>query len=124
MQELARRGRVDGSSFLQRTENIQPRKQKGADRSTNIHFKTIRVNSSHIFNCGYGKGYSVKEVIDTFNEILDKKISFKIGPRRDGDSKMIVANPTKFNNFFSWKPKFNNLKYILKTAYEWEKKIK
>lgn len=49
VQELARRGRVDGSSFLQRTENIQPRKQKGADRSTNIHFKTIRVNSSHIF---------------------------------------------------------------------------
>ena len=37
---------------------------------------------------------------------------------------MIVANTNKFNNFFLWKPKFNNLKYILKTAYEWEKKIK
>ena len=36
---------------------------------------------------------------------------------------MIVSNPSKFNQFFSWKPKFNNLKYILKTAYEWEKKI-
>ena len=93
-----------------------------------IHYVTckylIENNDSHIFNCGYGKGYSVKEVIDTFNEILDKKISFKIGPRRVGDSKMIVANTSKFNNFFLWKPKFNNLKYILKTAYEWEKKIK
>lgn len=93
-----------------------------------IHYVTckylIENNDSHIFNCGYGKGYSVKEVIDTFNEILDKKISFKIGPRRVGDSKMIVANTSKFNNFFLWKPKFNNLKYILKTAYEWEKNIK
>ena len=65
-----------------------------------------------------------QDVINNFNEILDKKISFKTGPRRDGDSKMVVANPEKFNNFFAWKPKFNNLKYILKTAYEWEKKIK
>ena len=93
-----------------------------------IHYVTckylIENNESHIFNCGYGKGYSIKQVIDAFNEILEKKISFKIGPRRDGDSKMIVANTSKFNNFFLWKPKFNNLKYILKTAYEWEKKIK
>jgi len=93
-----------------------------------IHFLSCKYlfdnSDSHIFNCGYGKGYSVKEVIDNFNEILDKKISFKTGPRRDGDSKMVVADPDKFNNFFSWKPKFNNLKYILKTAYEWEKKIK
>ena len=93
-----------------------------------IHFVACKYlfdnNDSHIFNCGYGKGYSVREVINNFNEILDKKISFKTGPRRDGDSKMVVADPDKFNNFFSWKPKFNNLKYILKTAYEWEKKIK
>ena len=79
---------------------------------------------SDIFNCGYGKGYSVKEVIENFNQILDKKISYEIGPRRDGDSKMIIANPEKFNKFFGWKPKFNNIKYILKTAVDWEKKIK
>ena len=57
-------------------------------------------------------------------QILDKKINFEIGPRRDGDSKMIVANSDKFNEFFSWRPKFNDIKYILKTALEWEKKIK
>ena len=79
---------------------------------------------SDIFNCGYGKGYSVKEVIENFNQILDKKISYEIGPRRDGDSKMIIANPEKFNKFFGWKPKFDNIKYILKTAVDWEKKIK
>lgn len=80
-------------------------------------------NQSNIFNCGYGKGYSVKEVIDTYNKILDKKIKSTIGPRRQGDSKMVVADPSKFNKTLNWQPKFNNLEYILKTAYEWEKKI-
>ena len=84
----------------------------------------IDSGKSGIFNCGYGKGYSVKEVIENFNQILDKKISYEIGPRRDGDSKMIIANPEKFNKFFGWKPKFDNIKYILKTAVDWEKKIK
>ena len=84
----------------------------------------IKNGKSDVFNCGYGKGYSVKEVLENFNQILDKKINFEIGPRRDGDSKMVVANSEKFNKFFSWKPKFNNIKYILKTAVDWEKKIK
>ncbi len=79
---------------------------------------------SEIFNCGYGVGYSVKQVVENFNQILDKKIDYEIGPRRDGDSKMIVANSDKFNKLFSWKPRFNNIKYILKTALEWERKIK
>jgi UDP-glucose 4-epimerase len=80
-------------------------------------------NNSNIFNCGYGKGFSVKEVIETFNKILDKKIKFKIGPRRPVDCKHVVANPSKLMKTLSWKPKYNDLKYILKTAYEWEKKL-
>ena len=84
----------------------------------------VENGKSEIFNCGYGKGYSVKEVIENFNQILNKKINFEMGPRRDGDSKMIIANPEKFEKFFAWKPKFDNIKYILKTAVDWEKKIK
>ena len=90
-----------------------------------ISGKYLLSNSkSHIFNCGYGKGYSVKEVIKKLDEILDRKINYEIGPRRQGDSAMVVANSKKFENFFSWKPKYNDLKLILKTAIEWEKKIK
>ena len=84
----------------------------------------LEKKESNIFNCGYGIGYSVKEVIDTYNQILMKKIKTKIGPRRMGDSKMIVADPNKFNKSLNWKPKFDKLDYILKTAYEWEKKLK
>jgi UDP-glucose 4-epimerase len=80
-------------------------------------------NQSNIFNCGYGKGFSVKEVIETYNKILEKKIKYKIGPKRPGDSKLVVANPEKFNKIMNWQPKFDNLEYILKTAYEWEKKL-
>jgi UDP-glucose 4-epimerase len=83
----------------------------------------IKKNKSQIFNCGYGKGYSVKEVIDAFNNILKKKIKFSVGPKRQGDCKMVIANPLKFKRKFNWKPKFNNLEYILRTSYEWEKKI-
>ena len=84
----------------------------------------IKNGKSEIFNCGYGVGYSVKQVVENFNQILDKKIDYQIGPRRDGDSKMIIANTDKFKKLFSWEPKFNNIKYILKTAVDWEKKIK
>ncbi|MDC3145827.1 UDP-glucose 4-epimerase GalE [Candidatus Pelagibacter sp.] len=79
---------------------------------------------SDLFNCGYGKGYSVKEVIQNLNEILNKKIEVKIGPRRFGDSKMIVSQVDKFKNKFSWKPKLDNLKIILNTAIQWEIKLK
>ena len=84
----------------------------------------LEKKESNIFNCGYGTGYSVKEVIDTYNKILKKKIKIKFGPRRVGDSKMVVADPNKFNKTLNWKPKYNELGYILKTAYEWEKKLK
>ena len=70
-----------------------------------------------------GKGYSVMEVVKAFSKFLNKEIKHKIGPRREGDSQMIVANVDKFDEFFSWKPKFNNLEQIIKTAFEWEKKL-
>lgn len=93
----------------------------------NIHLISAKYlykkKCSNIFNCGYGIGFSVKEVIDTFNQILDKKIKYRIGPRRPGDSQYIVANARKFKKTFKWKPQFNNLKFILKSAYRWEKKL-
>ena len=93
-----------------------------------MHLKSLRYlikkKRSDIFNCGYGKGYSVKEVIENLEKILKKKIQIKIGPRRLGDTPYVVSNVSKFTKKFSFKPKFNNLKIILKTALLWEKKIK
>ena len=55
--------------------------------------------------------------------LLSTKIKTEVGPRRDGDSESLVSNPIKFNNTISWQPKYNDLKIILKTALDWEKKI-
>lgn len=81
-------------------------------------------NKSGVFNCGYGKGYSVKEIIQTANKLFDNTINFSIGPKRAGDSKYVVANPTKFIKTMKWKPKFNNIKKIIISAVNWEKKLK
>ena len=83
----------------------------------------IENGQSDIFNCGYGVGFSVKQVIENYNKILQKKLETIIGLRRPGDSKSVVANSDKFYQKFSWKPKYNDLQYILNTAYNWEKKI-
>jgi len=83
----------------------------------------ISGGQSDLFNCGYGNGYSVREVIKNLNSILKDDISVKIGPRRPGDSKMIISNVDKFKKYFKWQPKHDDIKKILKTAIDWEKKL-
>ena len=83
----------------------------------------ISNGNSELFNCGYGIGYSVKEIVQNLNNILGKKIKVEIGKRRQGDSKMIVSDVSKFKNFFKWEPKLNDIKKILESAINWEKKL-
>ena len=85
--------------------------------------KLIEKPQTEIFNCGYGHGYSVQDVINAMNKILEKKINFEYGPRRKGDAEYSVANNDKFVKRFNWKPKYNSLEIILKTALNWEKNI-
>jgi len=80
-------------------------------------------NKSDIFNCGYGEGYSVKEVIIEMTKILNNKIAYEVGPRRENDISYSVADNAKFKNKFNWNPKHNNLNYILTSALEWEKTL-
>jgi UDP-glucose 4-epimerase len=83
----------------------------------------VNKSETEIFNCGYGVGYSIQDIINTMNKILKSKINFEYGPRRKGDAEYSVANNEKFVKRFNWKPKHNNLEYILKTALNWEKNI-
>jgi len=78
---------------------------------------------SQIFNCGYGKGISVKQVIEMMNKILKKELPTTLGKRRKGDVGKIVADVSKFKKFFSWQPKYNSLKLIINSALKWEKKL-
>ena len=81
----------------------------------------IKKNKSKIFNCGYGKGVSVKEVLMTLNKILGYNIPTDTGKRRPGDSKKLVANTNKLFKYFLWRPKYNNLRLIIGTSLKWEK---
>ena len=81
----------------------------------------IKKQISNIFNCGYGSGYSVKEVINEMENIIKNKLQVDIGPRRPNDIAVSVANSDKFKKEFNWKPRFNNLNIILSSALNWEK---
>ena len=77
---------------------------------------------SVVLNCGYAKGYSVKKILDKANLITENSIKIKIGKRRKGDALSLIANNHKIKKILKWKPKFNNLEYILDTSIKWEKK--
>jgi len=77
---------------------------------------------STILNCGYGKGYSVKQVIKTLEQLMGSDIKTEITSSRPGDIPEVVANNQKICEQLSWKPKFNDIAFMIKTAYEWEQK--
>ena len=79
---------------------------------------------SDVMNCGYGSGYSVREVVETAKRVTGVDFPVEETGRRAGDPPALVADSTKLMQATGWKPKFNNLEYIIKTAWEWEKKLR
>jgi len=80
-------------------------------------------NESDIFNCGYGHGYSVKEVVDAVKSVSGVDFKVEIAPRREGDPAQLIADNAKIQNKMGWKPKYNNLQLICQSALDWEKKM-
>ncbi|WP_122894160.1 UDP-glucose 4-epimerase GalE [Arcobacter peruensis] len=83
----------------------------------------LELNPSDTFNCGYGYGYSVKEVIETMKKVSGVDFHVDIVPRRAGDPSTLISDNTKIKTKMNWVPKYNDLELICKTALEWEKKI-
>lgn len=81
-------------------------------------------NRSEIFNCGYGHGYSVKQVVDAVKKVAGVDFRVIDTGRREGDPPALVADSTKLKNMLGWKPGHDDLDYIIRTAFEWEKKLK
>ena len=75
---------------------------------------------SQIFNCGYGHGYSVKEVIDMVKRVTERDFVVVEAPRRAGDPPVLVAKSEKIKRELNWKPEFDDLEFIIKTAWQWE----
>lgn len=76
---------------------------------------------SEIFNVGYGKGFSVKEVINKAKEIAGE-FEVEISDRRAGDPACLIANSNKLRNLTNWEPKCDDLGLIISSALKWEEK--
>ena len=92
-----------------------------------IHYlileKINKLNVSKILNCGYNKGSSVLEVAKEFRRQSKKKVDIVYAKRRPNDLIKIIASNSSLNKFIKWKPKFKNLRKIVKSCIAWEKKI-
>ncbi len=78
---------------------------------------------SQILNCGYGHGYSVREVVEKVKTVSG--IDFKVieGERRPGDPYSLIADSHHIRETLGWKPQYDDLELICRTAYEWERKL-
>ncbi len=79
--------------------------------------------TSEIFNVGYGRGYSVKEVVAKVKEISGVDFSAHLAPRRSGDPATLISNNAKILSQTSWRPRFDSIDYIVQSAYRWEQMI-
>ncbi len=73
---------------------------------------------SQKFNVGTGSGYSVREVVNAVEEITGKKVPFRMGPRREGDAPVLVANSDKLKTMLGWRPRYTDARDIVRSAWE------
>ena len=80
-------------------------------------------NDSEVFNCGYGHGFSVKEVVEAVKKVSQVDFKIDMESRRAGDPAVLISDNNKIKTKMNWTPKYNDLELICKTALDWEKSI-
>ena len=80
--------------------------------------------ASNVFNCGYGRGYSVLEVIDAVKKASGVDFKVTLAPRRSGDPAALVAQADKIRQMLSWQPQLADLDTIVAHAYAWESRLR
>jgi len=78
---------------------------------------------SGVFNCGYGKGFSVLEVIKAVERVHGGPLNIAVAPRRAGDPAAIVAGAEKIRAVLGWVPKHGDLDFIVASALDWERRL-
>jgi UDP-glucose 4-epimerase len=77
--------------------------------------------ASHRLNCGYGRGYSVLEVLDAVDRITNLKIDRQLQPRRAGDPDCLISENAAILSRFPWQPRYADLDTIVSHALAWER---
>ncbi|MFL6857314.1 MAG: UDP-glucose 4-epimerase GalE [Allosphingosinicella sp.] len=78
---------------------------------------------SHIMNCGYGRGFSVLEVLDAVDRVANMRIARRMEPRRPGDPDALVADNRKILATLKWRPRRDDLDTIVADALAWERRL-
>ena len=79
---------------------------------------------SIVANCGYGRGYSVREVVDTVKKVVGRDFEVRMQGRRPGDAVTVVANAERARREFGWTPRYDDLSTIVAHAAEWEERLR
>jgi UDP-glucose 4-epimerase len=82
-----------------------------------------RPDESHIMNCGYGRGFSVLEVLDAVDRVTNRKVERRLEPRRPGDPDALVADNRRILATLPWRPKRDDLETIVADALAWERAL-
>ena len=75
---------------------------------------------SQVLNCGYGRGLTVREVIDAVERVAGKSIAVEESGRRDGDPDALTARNDRIREVLGWVPRYDDLDLIVKSALDWE----
>jgi len=93
----------------------------------NAHVRALETlvagGESMTLNCGYSRGFSVREVLRTVEQVSGKALEIVSGPRRAGDPPALVAAADKARSVLGWQPRYDDLAVIVRTAMEWEKRL-
>lgn len=82
-----------------------------------------RGGDSRILNCGYGHGYSVREVVDMVKQVSGVDFTVEQVGRREGDPPALVADNARIREVLGWQPDYDDLEAIVRHAYAWERKL-
>ncbi len=74
-------------------------------------------------NCGYGHGFSVREVVQAVERVSGQPLPVREGPRRAGDPPAIIANSDRLKTLLHWKPVHDDLDKIVRSAFNWERRL-
>ncbi|MFB6264012.1 MAG: UDP-glucose 4-epimerase GalE [Bradymonadaceae bacterium] len=78
--------------------------------------------ASRVLNCGYGRGYTVREVVDTVKQVSGVDFEVREGERRSGDPAVSIADASRLREVLDWEPSYDDLETIVQTGLEWEER--
>jgi UDP-glucose 4-epimerase len=78
---------------------------------------------STLLNCGYGHGYSVRDVLDAVERVHGRPLTIREEPRRAGDPPTLIARSELIRSVLGWQPRYDDLDFIVRTSLDWERKL-